>query len=256
VTASEKLAVRPPTRAELAAAPLLRHFPRVLGRADKRLAERAAKRYSERYIARYGFPPPPDWSDMSGYETLLDAILERDILDVPGDFVEIGAFLGGGSYKLGRLLARRPEKRLIVVDVFDPSFDETECDRGLTMAEIYAEWSRERVGNDVANQRRIFDSVTAGLANVEVVVGDSASVELPADRVAFGFIDGNHSAAYVRSDFEMIWDRISPGGIVAFHDYGHDINEVTETIHQLVGERADELSRIWVEGEFFFAHRR
>ena len=50
-----------------------------------------------RFRRRYGFPPPPDWSDQSGYEPLMDAILSRGVLKVPGDFVEIGALLRGAG---------------------------------------------------------------------------------------------------------------------------------------------------------------
>jgi hypothetical protein len=105
-----------------------------MGRAkDRARAIRDARRFSQ----RYGFTPPPAWAGMSSYETLLDEILECGLLDVPGDFVEIGAFLGGGSYKLASLLKRAPEKCLFVLDVFDPAFDKTECDSGLRMRDVY-----------------------------------------------------------------------------------------------------------------------
>ena len=127
---------------------------------------------------------------MSGYHTLLTAILERGILDVPGDFVEIGAFVGGGSYQLASLLKRRPEKLLIVIDVFDSTLDTTTCDSGLMMSDIYARWLSERVGG---SQRNTFDRVTAGLDNIQVVAGNSAEVELPTDSVSFAYIDGGHT---------------------------------------------------------------
>jgi predicted O-methyltransferase YrrM len=184
---------------------------------------------------------------MSGYEVLLDAIRTRGVLDVPGDFVEIGAFLGGGTYKLARFA---PHKRVVVLDVFDPTFDLTECDSGQTMSDVYAERVNGR------NQREVFDEVTAGLPNVEVLVGDSAKVELPCEQVAFAFIDGNHDAAYVRSDFEKVWAKLSPGGLVAFHDYDHDLPDVTRTIHEEVGEHADEIARAWPEHIVFFAAKR
>ena len=65
--------------------------------------------------------------------------------------------------------------------------------------------------------------MTAGLDNIRVIVGDSAEVDLPAEQVAFAFIDGNHAATYVRSDFEKVWKLLSAGGLVAFHDYDHDL---------------------------------
>jgi predicted O-methyltransferase YrrM len=98
------------------------------------------------------------------------------------------------------------------------------------------------------DQRELFDAVTAGLDNVEVVVGDSAEVELPCERIAFAHIDGNHSARYVRSDFERVWPLVAPGGVVAFDDYGHDLPVVTDTVDALRAEHAGEIGRFWTGG--------
>lgn len=48
------------------------------------------------FIKKYGFNPPPTFSDMSGYELLLDTILQQRLYKLEGDFVEVGVFLGGG----------------------------------------------------------------------------------------------------------------------------------------------------------------
>ncbi|HIE43262.1 MAG TPA: hypothetical protein EYP78_00500 [Candidatus Omnitrophica bacterium] len=66
-------------------------------------------------------------TDWVGYETLIRFIKKKDILSVEGDLVEIGAFLGGGTYKLSKFLEKqRSSKRLYVIDIFDPTFDWTE----------------------------------------------------------------------------------------------------------------------------------
>lgn len=49
---------------------------------------------------RYGFPSPPLWSDTSGYDCLLDIVIHEKLYEVSGDFVEIGAFLGGGHLQI------------------------------------------------------------------------------------------------------------------------------------------------------------
>jgi Methyltransferase domain len=192
---------------------------------------------------RWRFSPPPRWADLSGYEHLL-AVLERnDVSKVKGDVLEIGAFVGGGTYKLGRYFSRlTPEKRIWTVDVFDPDFDLTRCAEGTTMSELYRRVVRNR------SQREVFDEVTAPLQNLTVLVGDSAQIDLPVDALCFAYIDGNHSAEYVRNDFELVWPRLSPGGIVGFDDYGHDLPGVTQTLHRLIGEHAHEISRVWTEG--------
>lgn len=193
---------------------------------------------------RWGVPAPPAWSDLTGYELLLGTLVRRGVLDVEGDVVEIGAFLGGGTYKLAKLLERRaPGKTVVAVDVFDPGFDLTASTFGRTMAETYGEVLAGR------SQRAIYDEVTAGCGNLVTLAGDSARVELPVARVAYAHIDGNHDPAYVRSDFELVWEKLSPRGLVSFDDYGADLPQVTQTIHALVGEHADEIAEVWRAGE-------
>ena len=52
------------------------------------------------FLLKYNFPPPPLYSDMSGYERLLDMVIKKNICNLEGDIVEIGVFLGGGTYKM------------------------------------------------------------------------------------------------------------------------------------------------------------
>jgi hypothetical protein len=194
---------------------------------------------------RWRIPSPPAWSDWSGYSRLLVEIERNRIADVPGDVVEIGVLLGGGTYKLCKYFEREaPEKRVYAVDIFDPSFDTTAGAEGDTMAQLY----EQALGDTVIHgrsQREIFDHITRDCRNLTVLAEDSATVDLPADRLAFAYVDGNHSAPYVRSDFELVWSRLSPGGIVGLDDYGDTIDDVTDTMHQLIGEHAAEIARIW-----------
>jgi hypothetical protein len=195
------------------------------------------------YLDRYGFLPPPRWSVLADYRPILDVIEQRGLTGLDGDFVEIGVLLGGGTYQLAKLLERRaPGRRMIAIDIFDPSFDLTESTDSRDMAGIYA----AVLGRH--EQRALYDAVVAGCPNVITVVGDSAKVDVPTDRVAFAHIDGNHDAAYVRSDFELLWRRTVPGGVVAFDDYGHDLPEVTATIDALRDERAAEIGDFWTAG--------
>jgi hypothetical protein len=175
-----------------------------------------------------------------GYEVLLEEI-ERFGLDrLEGDVLEIGAFLGGGTAKLcGWFATHSPEKRVVTIDVFDPDFDLTTTVDGWAMNELYASALNGR------GQRAVFDDVTRGCRNLTVVAGDSTRVEIPASRLAFAFVDGSHVAEDVRSDFERVWERLSPRGIAAFHDYGADLPGVTHTLHACIGDHADEIERVW-----------
>jgi methyltransferase family protein len=205
-----------------------------------------------RFRRRWGFDPPPGWSDTLGYEVLLDEIERGGIARVEGDVLEIGALLGGGTAKLCGWFARNAAGKLVVtVDVFDPEFDATATAEGWSMGELYA----ARLGD--RDQRSVFDEVTRGCENLRVVVGDSTAVEVPVKRLAFAFVDGSHVPADVRSDFELVWTRLSPGGIAAFHDYGGDLPGVTQTLHECIGAHADEIARVWTRSPLvLFVQRR
>jgi SAM-dependent methyltransferase len=193
-----------------------------------------------RFKRRWGFEPPPRWSDWVGYEILLEEIERHGIARLDGDALEIGALLGGGTNKLCRWFELHAAgKRVISVDVFDPAVDPTETLEGWPMRDLYAHAIGDR------NQRAIFDDVTRGCANLEVVTGDSTKVPIPAERLAFAFVDGSHAADDVRADFDTVWDRLVPGGIVAFHDYGANIPGVTHTLHERIGRHASEVARVW-----------
>jgi hypothetical protein len=205
-------------------------------------------RRRSRYQRRFGFLPPPAWSDWSQYEHLLQVLATR--LDVPGDVLEIGVFLGGGTFKLCRYLEHHaPEKRVYAVDIFDPSFDMTPCTAGVAMARLYRDALQGR------SQRDVYREVTAGCRNLTTIEGDSAQISIPDGTLCFGFVDGHHAPLYVRNDFDLIWRRLSVRGVVCFHDYGFDLPQVTTEIHRIIGEHADEISRTWVDGTMIFLER-
>lgn len=221
------------------------------GRQNTVRSAMSARTRAARFRRRWGFAPPPPWSDWVGYEVLLEEIERHGLDRVAGDVLEIGPLLGGGTAKLCGWFARHAAgKRVIAVDVFDPSFDPTATAEGWNMRDLYADFIAGR------DQRTVFDDVTRGCTNLIVVAGDSISVAVPAERLAFAFVDGCHVPAHVRSDFERVWQRLSPGGIAAFHDYGGDLPGVTYTLHTCIGEHANEIARIWTrEPTLLFVQR-
>ncbi len=52
----------------------------------------------------------------------------------------------------------------------------------------------------------------------EYIAGDSQKVELPNTLVDFLFIDGDHSYAGVKADYERYSPLVRSGGLIAFHD--------------------------------------
>jgi predicted O-methyltransferase YrrM len=71
---------------------------------------------------------------------------------------------------------------------------------------------------------------------VHCLFGDSAAFDLSPffGKVDLFFIDGAHSYEYVRNDTIKALQCMSPGGVIAWHDYGRSgINGVTRWLHEL-----------------------
>lgn len=174
-------------------------------------------------------------NDFVGYETLIEHIEKNKLYELEGDFLEIGAFMGGGSAKLAKY-ASKHNKKLIVIDLFDPDFDPTQNDRGEAMNWIY----RKILGPK--NLRQVFDDNTKSQENITVFSGDSKQILLPEDtRLCFTFIDGNHDPEYAKSDFHKAWKKTVSGGTVAFHDYGGDLPQVTQAIKEVISQNKENI---------------
>ena len=178
-------------------------------------------------------------TDLVGYDWLVEFLDRNRIGQIYGDFLEIGCFLGGGTAKLAQL-ATGLRKRVWVVDIFDPNFDETRNTGGQSMAEYY------RAHLQGASQEEIFKAVTKPWAeSIYVIKEDSCKVRFPEQtRFAFAFADGNHDPVWVENDFRLLWDHLTPGGWAGFHDYGGDLPQVTATLDRLLHEYADEINAV------------
>jgi hypothetical protein len=208
----------------------------------RRLVPRPVKRGIKHALfqRRYGFAPPPDWSDISGYEVLLDTLASERTLCLEGDLLEIGAFLGGGTFKLCRFVGKHaPAKRVYAVDVFEADFDSTVSTEGVCMATLYGRVLRGR------DQYEVYSEVTSGCENLTTLKADSMHLALPCEKICFAYVDGNHDPAYVRNDFELAWRKLVAGGIIAFDDYGFDLPGVTAAVDACIERTRDEIRRTW-----------
>lgn len=184
------------------------------------------------------------YADLVGYETLIEFIKLHGILSVQGDLVEIGAFLGGGTYKLSKFLeGKRSSKKLYVIDIFDPTFDRTVNNDGNEMATLYLN-RLKAYGRKT--QWNVFLENTKGCKNVFVLKSDSKYVTIPSNNLCFGFIDGNHKPEYVENDFYLVWNKLFSKGVVAFHDYEWDLPQTTIKIEELVSRHFFE-----IQGTYF-----
>ena len=153
---------------------------------------------------------------LSDYGELLEWIKP---LKTPGMIVEIGGLIGNGTRQLAEAF---PEKAVWVVDTFDIYTDKTANADGVPMSKFY---ESELAGR---SQRELFDENTKGLANVMVFEGNSRDFRIW-EQVFLTIIDGEHTAEAVRQDFE----NARRSRFIAFHDYNHDIPELTKAIDEI-----------------------
>lgn len=172
----------------------------------------------------------------------MDLIIEKNVLDIDGDFVEIGCFLGGGTFKLSNLI-RKTSKKIYAIDLFDPTFDNTICTEGEKMCTIYQKTLKGK------SQEKIYKEIIKDCTNIITIVGDSKKVILPCRKISFGFIDGNHSLEYVESDFSQLWQRTVSGGIIAFDDYGSNLPLITKAIHNIISSNIEGIAKIGTTGK-------
>lgn len=180
---------------------------------------------------------PPIWSDLVGYESLLNIVKKYCVFKLDGDVVEIGSFLGGGTAKLAKFFLKY-SKKIYAIDVFDSSFDSTVNLNGHSMASLY----KRHLGS--SNQWEVFKKITKNYPNIVVIKGDSKKVSITADKLCFSFIDGCHDPDYVKNDFYLVWDKTVSNGIVGFHDYTGDLPQTTGAIASLIEAHKDQIKRL------------
>lgn len=180
-------------------------------------------------------------TDFVGYDFLIDYARQNGIPDVSGDICEIGAFMGGGTRKL-LSFADEIGKLVYVIDVFDPSFDRTTNSWGQRMDQVYSRilGKRSLIGE--------FRSNTSGHHRLRLIHGDSTLVAFPPSiRFAFAFVDGNHSPQNVISDFNLVWEHMSTGGVIAMHDYQGDLPSTTAAIDECLAQHSTDIPKVVTE---------
>lgn len=176
--------------------------------------------------------------DLVGYEVFISRMKEWGIDRTPGDFIEIGSFIGGGTVKLASA-ALGCGKKVFAVDIFEPGCDSTINETGFSMSDIYSMILGGR------NQEDIFKETTEGYNNIEVLKVNSKDLKFSRDqKFSFAFLDGNHDPEVVKSDFSLIWPHVSSRGAVGFHDYGGDLPETSKAIDEIVNNFKSDISHI------------
>lgn len=139
--------------------------------------------------------------------------------EYPGDIVEVGVLIGSGTAHLSRSY---PERSIWAVDVFDIYHDTTKNQDGVSMWKFY---ETELSGQ---NQFDLYLENIKEARNVKTYVGSSETFA-PPDNIWITILDGEHTPEAVEQDYKKFWRS----RFVAFHDYNHDIPELTIAIDKI-----------------------
>jgi glycosyltransferase involved in cell wall biosynthesis len=146
-------------------------------------------------------------------------------LGVAGDYVECGSYQGYSMAVVVRYLAGLPGRHCYLYDLFDPSGGEGEGKRL------------------PAHSPELFERVRTRFhawPNVLVTRGKVPDVlaEVAPTSIAFLHLDMNNAQAE-RGALEVLFDRISPGGLIVFDDYGwNGYREQKDAADAFMRERA------------------
>ncbi|MFC2027632.1 class I SAM-dependent methyltransferase [Chloroflexota bacterium] len=186
---------------------------------------------------------PPDFV---GYGNLVNFMEERSLYSLEGDIIEIGAFMGGGTVKLAEF-AKKYGKFVHVVDIFEPSLDQTMSVSGMSACNVYEAFLEGQ------SMWEVYQKATQQFDNVITIREDSKKVNFNENqKFVFGFVDGCHEETYVNNDFYVIWPHVVSGGVLGFHDYEYDDwPEVTRAAKKIIEKHKDEISEmVEIEGVY------
>ena len=128
---------------------------------------------------------------------------------IPGGVVELGCYVGETSKVLEHIIFHTdPDRGLYVYDSFQ-GLPEAQ----LGMGDGFA------TGTLKCSPQDVIDNFTRNDLRIPIIVEGwfKDIVDIP-DEIAFAFFDGDFYSS-IKESFELVWDRMPDGGIIAVHDY-------------------------------------
>lgn len=181
---------------------------------------------------QYDSPDGISWR----YNTLIWAA--RTCLDLPGDFVECGVYRGDMTWMIAQTVdLQSAAKRFYLYDTFS-GFDRnySSPDDFPQGPEFFRYIDQEYKAPDIENHVRVRFQEKPYILITKGVVPDILYQVAP-ERIAFLHIDMNSPKAETGA-LEVLFDRISVGGIVIFDDYGwQQHNKQKKAIDRFMADR-------------------
>lgn len=160
-------------------------------------------------------------------------LLAQQVKDIPGDVLEVGTWRGGTAAILTTVLKN---KTVYLADTFT----------GVVKSSEWEHYSDK--AHDDTSRQLVEDFLTKniGATNFGVLEGifpDDTGEALTAKQLALVYLDLDVYLS-TKDAFEFVWERVSPGGIVVFDDYG--MISACEGISRFVNEIKDDADKLFV----------
>jgi len=200
------------------------------------------------------------------FKLLMRNRLYDQIRTLHGDIVECGVFKGSGLaswLKMMDMDAPHDIRKVIGFDFYDPSFTgNLEGEDKKYMEDVFARCEKSTHGNFS------IESVTQKLLNAgfkgnkfELVKGDITitSKEYPKTRPGFRI-----ALLYMDLDIEHptyetlinLWDRVVPGGIVAFDEYAYPVWSEANAVDRFIQEKGLKLNKLDIKAPTAYIVKR
>lgn len=170
---------------------------------------------------------------------------------IPGDFVECGAWMGGSAILAGLTFQALGEPRCLwLYDTFEGMTAPTEADvdvNGATASSLMETYADE-TGWCYASLEQVkknFSDVELPTDTVRFVKGDvmeSLKTDLP-EQISVLRLDTDWYES-TRLELELLYPRLSPGGVLIIDDYGYWSGSRKATDEYFSGIRAPMLNRV------------
>lgn len=147
-------------------------------------------------------------------KSLYESVRYLNANAIPGDIVECGVAAGGSAALMA--LASQPMRQLWLCDTFTGLPSPSPADPAIAAA-----WTGTCLGSP-EEIFRSFARLGIELAKVKIIPGlfEETLADSPIGNIALLHVDGDWYQS-VKATLEALYDRVSPGGIIQFDDYGH-----------------------------------
>jgi O-methyltransferase len=165
---------------------------------------------------------------LSNYPLISDQVDRRELavvleqlqrsLDIEGDVIELGCYLGTSSLFIRRVLDKNGSKKAFhVYDSFEGLPEKDAKDQSAAGDQFVA-------GELLATKKQMIEQFRKAHLAVPIIhkgwFEDLTLQDIP-DKIAFAFLDGDYYSS-IRTSLKLIESRMSPGGTIVVDDYRNE----------------------------------